>query len=216
MGTMRWFYSKTDDLVAKRLLKNFKGISLREIGTARMAPQHLGIKPTFVLDPTFLLDKQYYLALISNYKRDFDFNKKYLMIYQLDKNEIIKKAINDIVKKYNFTLYEVSLNDDYYVENFIFAINISQAVICDSYHGSVFSIMFNKPFISYINYDRGGQRFASLRETFHLNNRIIDSRIETANLSLIVEPLVFNRTRLNELKRISINFLKNCLGMVYS
>ena len=180
-----------------------------------MAPQHLGIKPTFV-DPTFLLDKQYYLDLISNYKRDFDFNKKYLMIYQLDKNEIIKKAINDIVKKYNFTLYEVSLNDDYYVENFIFAINISQAVICDSYHGSIFSIMFNKPFISYINYDRGGQRFASLRETFHLDNRIIDSRTETANLSLIVEPLVFNRTRLNELKRISINFLKNCLGMVYS
>ena len=213
MGTMRWFYSKRDDLVAKRLLKSFKGISLREIGTARMAEQHLGIKPTFVLDPTFLLDKQYYLDLISNYKRDFDFNKKYLMVYQLDKNEVIKKVINDAVTKLNFTVYEISLNDEFYVENFVFAINISQAVICDSYHGSVFSIMFNKPFISFINYGRGGQRFASLNETFLLSNRIIDSRNSTVNISLLLEPLVINQTRLNELKNISINFLEKNLGI---
>ena len=64
---------------------------------AKMAEENLGIKPYFVLDPTFLLDKQYYLDLIQNYKRDFDFNKKYLMVYQLDKNEIIKKFLNDSV-----------------------------------------------------------------------------------------------------------------------
>ncbi len=71
---------------------------------AKMAEENLGIKPYFVLDPTFLLDKQYYLDLIQNYKRDFDFNKKYLMVYQLDKNEIIKKFLNDAVKLLNYTI----------------------------------------------------------------------------------------------------------------
>lgn len=213
MGTMRWFYSKRDDQEAKKLLKNFKGISLREIGTARMAEEHLGIKPTFVLDPTFLLEKEYYLDIIKNYKKDFDFNKNYLMVYQLDKNEKVKKFINDTIEKLNFTVYEVHEKEDNYVENFIFAMNISKAVITDSYHGSIFSIMFNKSFISYINFGRGGQRFASIKETFNLNNRIIDSRNSTADYRLLLEPLTINLTRLNELKNISISFLKYNLGI---
>ena len=214
MGTMNWFYTKQDDAMAKKLLKNFTGISFREIGTERMAEEHLGIKAVFVLDPTFLLDKSYYLDLIKNYKRDFDFNKKYIMIYQLDNNIKIRKFINDAINKLNFTIYEVSHQDEYYVENFIFAMNISQAVISDSFHGSIFSIIFNKPFISFINYGRGGQRFVSLKDTFNLNNRIIDSKNSNPNLNLLLEPLNINNTRLEELKNISINFLKKNLGVV--
>ena len=214
MGTMNWFYTKQDDAMAKKLLKNFTGISFREIGTARMAEEHLGIKALFVLDPTFLLDKSYYLDLIKDYKRYFDFNKKYIMIYQLDKNIKIRKFINDAINKLNFTIYEVSHQDEYYVENFIFGMNISQAVISDSFHGSIFSIIFNKPFISFINYGRGGQRFVSLKDTFNLNNRIIDSKNSNPNLNLLLEPLNINNTRLEELKNISINFLKKNLGVV--
>ena len=70
-------------------------------------------------------------------------------------------------------VYKVSLSKNNYVENFIFGINASQAVITDSFHGTVFSIIFNKPFISYINSMRGRARFYSLNETFNLNKRII-------------------------------------------
>ncbi len=35
MGTTNWFYTQKDEEVAKRLLKNFRGISFREIGTAK-------------------------------------------------------------------------------------------------------------------------------------------------------------------------------------
>ena len=213
MGTMNWFFTNKDETVAKKLLKDFTGISFREIGTAKMAEEHLGINSTFVLDPTFLLEKSYYLELIKNYKRDFDFSKKYIMIYQLDKNLIIRKLINDAVNKLNFTIYEVSHQDEYYVENFLFAMNISQAVITDSYHGSVFSIIFNKPFISFINYRRGGQRFVSLKDTFNLNDRIIDFKNSRLNINLLTEPLNINQTRLEELKNISFNFLKKNLGI---
>ena len=213
MGTMNWFYRKKDDEMAKIFLKDFKGISFREMGTAKMAKEHLGINYTFVLDPTFLIDKSYYLDLIKDYKKDLDFDKKYIMIYQLDKNPKIKEFIHETEKKLNFTLYEVSKDDDFYVKNFLFAMNNSQAVITDSYHGTVFSIIFNKPFLSFINYGRGGIRFVSLKETFNLNNRIINSSNSRANLSLLLEPLNINETRLNELKNISINFLKKNLGL---
>ena len=214
MGTMRWFFSKRDDIMAKELLKDFKGISFREIGTAKMAEEHLGINSTFVLDPTLLIDKSYYLDLIKNYKREFDFNKKYIMIFQLDENKMIKKFINKAAKILNFTIYKVSHQDEYYVENFIFAMNISQAVITDSYHGTIFSIIFNRPFISFVNERRGAQRFISLKNTFNLNNRIINQTNSEANISLLIEPLNINQTKLNELKNISINFLKKNLGLI--
>ena len=101
------------------------------------------------------------------------------------------------------------------MENFIFGMNISQAVITDSYHGTVFSIIFNKPFISYINTQRGRSRFESLSETFNLVDRII-YQIESINkgYKLLLEPLNINRTLFNELKNSSLNFLKKNLGLL--
>ena len=41
-------------------------------------------------------------------------------------------------------------------------------VVCDSFHGAVFSIIFNNPFIIIWNKERGMTRFNSLLETFKL------------------------------------------------
>jgi len=90
--------------------------------------------------------------------------------------------------------------------------NISKAVITDSYHGTLFSIIFNKPFISYINTNRGKSRFDTLIEIFNLSNRIIyPTNFKNANISLLLEPLNINLKLLNNLKKISINFLKKNL-----
>ena len=72
MGTDKWFFGRMDDITAKYLLKNFKGISLREKMLVPEAKKHLGMEAAFVLDPTFLIDKSYYLNLIENYKKDFN------------------------------------------------------------------------------------------------------------------------------------------------
>ena len=37
---------------------------------------NLAVKPVLVLDPTLLIDKNYYLNEIQNYKIDFNFNEK--------------------------------------------------------------------------------------------------------------------------------------------
>ena len=217
IGKDTWFYTKQEDKMASRYLRNFTGISFREKGLVRLAEKHLelNIKPIFVLDPTLLIDKKYYLNEIKDYNRDFNFNEKYIFVYQLDKNEILEKTLNQSSAKYNYKIYKLNLDDDYYIENFLFYLNISQAVITDSFHGTVFSIMFNKPFISFINRARGKGRFDSLIETFNLENRILDPiTIVNPNINLLKEPLNINRTLLNELKMFSINYLKKNLGII--
>ena len=50
----------------------------------------------------------------------------------------------------------------------------AEMVITDSFHGTVFSIIFNKPFWVIYNAHRGNTRFNSLLKLFGLTERIID------------------------------------------
>jgi len=51
----------------------------------------------------------------------------------------------------------------------------AQFVVTDSFHGTVFSILFNKPFIAIANKERGLTRFTSLLKLFHLEDRLFFS-----------------------------------------
>ena len=68
LGLNTWTFTKEDELIAKTLLKNFTGISLREKGSIKLIESHLGFTPNFVLDPTFLIDKIFYLKLLNYLK----------------------------------------------------------------------------------------------------------------------------------------------------
>ena len=54
LGVNKWEFNKDDEKVAKNLLKQFSGISVREKNSIKLIEKHLGIKPLFVLDPTLL------------------------------------------------------------------------------------------------------------------------------------------------------------------
>ena len=155
LGVNHWKFSKNFDIMARRLITKFSDFSVRERDSIKLVKKHLGVNPQFVLDPTFIIDKKYYLDLIKDFKVNFHSKEKYLCIYQLDKNKKIEKLIKKVSKKYNYTIYKINRFKDNYIENFIFYINISNAVITDSYHGTIFSIIFKKPFISFINTRRG-------------------------------------------------------------
>jgi len=59
------------------------------------------------------------------------------------------------------------------VEEWIRGFIDAEFVVTDSFHGTVFSILFNKPFVSIGNKGRGLSRFTSLLKMFKLENRLI-------------------------------------------
>ena len=61
LGDNYWKFSSKFDIIARRLLKKFSGISVREIGAIEIVKKHLGIHPELVLDPTLIIDKNYYI-----------------------------------------------------------------------------------------------------------------------------------------------------------
>ena len=52
LGSEIWKYKRNENIILKKLLKEFKGVSVREKGTIKLVKNHLNITPTLVVDPT--------------------------------------------------------------------------------------------------------------------------------------------------------------------
>jgi vacuolar-type H+-ATPase subunit F/Vma7 len=205
LGMDKWNLNKKDEEIAKFLLKNFTGISVREKGSVKVVESHLGIKPIFVLDPTFLIARKYYLQLIKNYKNDILIDDNYIFVYTLTNSIKLKRYINKLKEATNYKIYLITIKVKNQIEKFIYGINKAKAVITDSFHGTLFSIIFDKPFISFISKGRGNERFNSLKEVFGLGNRIFDFNSTPDFMLLTIKPNL-NKTLLKSLKKQSIKY----------
>lgn len=180
-----------------------------------LVEKHLNIKGEYVLEPTLLIDKEYYLNEIINYKSNLNSSENFIFIYQLNNDKNLERIIQESKKKFNYKIFNYQLNRSDYIESFIYGIKNCKAVITDSFHGTVFSIIFNKPFIAFINTEIGKDRFNTLKEVFNLKNRIVDSlKNAFVNIDILLEPLYINKTLVDELKTFSINYIKKNLDLL--
>lgn len=184
-GVDNWEYSPYQTNKYRKLIKNFDAISVREESAVVLCKKHFQTDVIQTLDPTLLLNKNDYIELIDYEKKNMQ--EEYLFTYILDNNENKKKIVNSIAGNIklklrsgmptkNFidfgkrTLAECSFPP---VAEFIKGVQHANFVITDSFHGTVFSIIFNKPFISIANKGRGLTRFTTLLKTFNLESRLI-------------------------------------------
>ena len=213
LGFNYWTLSYGEEKIAKELLKNFTGISIREQNSIDLIKKHFGIIPEFVLDPTLLIDKKYYLDLTKNYPKNKINNENYIFVYNIN---LIPKVKNYSIKasnELNFTIYEYTLNNSNCIEDFLYYMSNCKAVLTNSYHGTIFSIIFNKPFISFYNKNID-VRFESLGNLFDLKNRLASYTDIDPDSSLLTVPLNLNLSLFEAFKRKSILYIKKNLDVV--
>lgn len=112
----------------------------------------------------------------------------------------------------NIDIFYITVLTKNQIKEFLYGIINSIAVITDSYHGTVFSIIFKKPFVSFINNFNDHSRFNSLDEIFNIKNRIFDS-YTMPPISLLTQNLTLDDTKLMSLKKESIDYLKKNLNL---
>ena len=207
LGFNYWNISNKDEINAKQLLKSFKGISVREQGSINLIKNHFGIIPEIVLDPTLLIDKKYYLDLIKNHKKINITN--YIFVYKLNTFPEIINFISKSSNELNYTIYEYILYENN-IEDFIYYLSNSKAVITNSFHGTIFSIIFNKPFVTFNLKDLPIERLNSLGNLLGVSNRIF-ANITIPDIKLLTTPLKVNNKLIKRLKNKSINFIKKNL-----
>ena len=213
IGTEFWTFSKETNKIAKNLLKNFTDISVREIGTVDLVKKNLGLNASFVLDPTLLIDKKYYLGIINNYSCNFNITDDYIVTYKLDITSEMEKFIQKVKKELKYKIFDLHLSDDDYIEKFLYGIYHSKGVITDSYHGTIFSIIFNKPFIVFSNSFRGNERFNTLKVIFGIKDRFCNKGT-IPDINLLKSPLNLDLQYFQYLRNQSINYLEKNLNLV--
>lgn len=186
-GVDTWTFSDKETQRCKELIKLFDGVSVREDSGVDLCKQYLDCNAISVLDPTFLLKKEDYIKLVELEKEPKKTGE--LFCYVLDKSKQKTELINLIAKKTHFFPYfcmpkhidysEMTLAnkaDFKYppVTQWIRSFMDAKMVVTDSFHGCVFSIIFNKPFWVVANENRGATRFTSLLNRFGLENRLLN------------------------------------------
>ena len=181
-GTDKWEFdsSLTDECAC--LVKLFDGVSVREKSGVRLCKEFLGVGAEHVLDPTMLLNVDDYIKLIDNTSTYSSEGNAFC--YILDESPEVTSIISDLEAK-GFNLFKASLyvaptdeNARPYqmtVEQWLRSFRDAEFVITDSFHACVFSILFRKPFVAWVNKERGSSRFESLLEMFGMKNRLIYS-----------------------------------------
>lgn len=206
-GTNKWEYNKQETLKCKQLLKQFIAVSVREKSGIELTTKHLDFPNVeLVLDPTLLLSKQDYLSLCENIPSS---TSKFLCAYILDLTKEKEYIVHSIAKSKNLEVKIFSADDKLVlsIEEWISNFRDASFVITDSFHGTVFSIIFERDFIVLQNDERGEERFNSLLSNLNLRNRIYN------NLSFCNECVdwdTINNT-LCVLREKSISYLKKNL-----
>lgn len=166
------------------LIKSFNFISVREDAGLDLINNkykwECKNKPIHTLDPTMLLSKEDYINLSSDYENQLDGE---LFYYILDMTEDKKKVLDQLSKDLGYKPFTIGKAGKWYdnaneriippLELWLQAFNKAKFVFTDSFHGCVFSIIFNKDFIAYGNEGRGMSRFNSLLSLYNINSRMI-------------------------------------------
>ena len=211
-----FFQNKSKTRACALLAKKFNGISVREKKLVDKCEKYLGITPLWLIDPTMLLNKEDYLNIAMIKEKEMSS----IFTYILDENKNKSLIVEDVKKR--FRLPTVKGNSKKVVkgvlvpesvEKWLYHLNSSSFVVTDSFHGTVFSIIFNKPFVSIVNKYRGEDRFVSLLEMFGLSDRLIYDHECYKLKDLVEKPIDFDKVNaiLNKEKEKAVAFLENCL-----
>lgn len=212
-GTNDW-EGHGDEITIHNLLKEFSGISVREASGIDICKRRFNINNAeHVLDPTLLMDKSFYLDMIQKYDLSKISSKK-MVTYVLDeeprKKEIIQAYQNQLNISDNETLHLKGFGDSNHIHSvpeWLSAIANADFVITDSFHGMVFSIIFEKQFVVIGNEGRGLERFSSLLSSLNLENSLINSM----ELQLPVQDSCETNSKLEILNSLSKRFLNSAL-----
>lgn len=198
---------KEPELFAKRL-ERFQYVGVRESWAKKeLSPFYHG-EIALCLDPVLLIDAEDWKQPLRVQKRH-----PYILIYAFEMTEIEYIEIIEWSKLQHLDIIElvthvrtkrpgIMYEEDYGPHEFLFFIQNAKYVHTDSYHGTLFSIIFEKPFF-YLSHGRGEN--ARIGDIVHL---LAVSRDEHGFF------LRTDRTihRLSESRTESINFLKKGLG----
>lgn len=209
----------------KRFMNRFDHIALREQSACDLVYKLTGRKVPVVLDPTLLFTGDQWLEI---QQQEPLTNGKYIFCYLLGDNPSQREFIKRVKEKTGYKIVALQQLDDYipsdegfadeapYVgpREFLNYIRNAEYVFTDSFHCSVFSILYKKNFFTFSRFAEGAKQSTNTRIDNLLHITGLEERRMT-NDKTIEEVVNFKRNfdgvdeKLNALRKSSMDYLYN-------
>ena len=183
--------SKSSIDFIKKSLKNFNYISLREGDTTEYINSvfNLSKKAEWVLDPTLTANPEIWRKMCRGRFRE----EKYILYYaartyKKDSNLLLKKT-QELAESIGCSVKTLTMER---VSDYLDLINNAQAVVSSSFHGIVFSLIFNKPLLAVTYGDNQDKRYVSLLKKIGGEEMLVD-----INDKFTIQPIDYSSINAN-------------------
>ena len=202
--------------------KKYECLSCREKDGCDYIEKEVGKKCKLVLDPSLLLSGENWNRYCEKKQLPIKKGEKYLLIYRLANSTVVYDTAKRVADWYGLKVYEIgtTLRKNKAVdkliggaspEEFLWLFSNAEYVVTNSFHGTAFSVNFNKNFYSVLPSKRTS-RITSLLEKLGLEDRIIKNSLH--NISIIDYESV--NEKLEQLRKESKKYLFDsiefCIG----
>lgn len=202
----------------KTLLKDFNHISVREIQGKKIIKDLINREAELALDPTLLLTKQDWESIATDYKK----KKEYILLYTFGNSPTIKTFIEELSRQTGCAIVYISyslvkrVNATYEKcvgpAEFLGLFKNARYVVTNSFHGTCFSLNFNKDFFLEMlpESQRVNSRLENILDLFDLRSRQIING-ENDNVHKTIDYGEVNKKMLVERQR-SLDFLNKIIS----
>ncbi len=186
----------------KPLINQFDAVSTREDSGVKLCKKLFGINARHMVDPTLLLNPTDYIKTFGLHVQ----SRNYIAVYILDMTEEKRKIVRHVADVLHLPVRNINQSEcgllnrlpsilkEYgkpSVESWLKGIAEASFVITDSFHGTAFSINFEKQFLSVGNIERGLTRFTSLLDTFGIKERLVLTYEDVLRFNIITTPIEY-------------------------
>lgn len=198
-------------------IRSFAAVSVREVTAKAAVEKAYGREVPVVLDPTMLLTKAEYEEIKVPAKR----KEKYILVYMMENNRALVALANRIsavtglpvIQRKPGRIFRSEL-PTFFTDTpgeFLGELEKAEYIITNSFHGTVFSIIYEKPFISMLHSETGS-RISDLLESVGLEEHLLRPKQRFSSMEqFAIRDVAALRRRIAELRNESMQFLKEAL-----
>lgn len=208
--------SDEDSLMIKNRIGKLDSVSIREKSGVEIL-KNLHIKKVVnVVDPAFLLEQSEWDKMVIR-----SFKEKYILVYDFDNSNIIKKIAIEIAKERGYRIYTINPGKYNYAdkcfnydgpEMFVSLVRNAEIVISNSFHAAVFSIIYERDFIIVTRKEAINARMRDLLDDLGFNERLVT---EIYDLNKLMDHIDYSEAKIildDKIKK-SKMFLRNALSI---
>ena len=206
-----------------RYLQKFKNIGVREYGMVTYIKEALGLSSTVNPDPTALITMEDWQKIEEPV---IDVPEKYILVYSISNMIETVKFAGKVGKEYNIPVLHINPSRGSYYNmkkagvislndispgQFLWLFHHAQFVISNSFHGNMFSIIYQRPFAWYVTNEKDG-RISTLHERLGLGKTRQVKELEDISKEIWAMDYCTINTIVDNIRKQGIQYIMECIS----